>query len=127
MILFPLYYFVKNLAIDCVDRITFIIVRITKTKIIQHGLDYHHLLDLSEQFSYLRIQVLLTYLLKMASLLDVTKNQIQNRRIVEVNQAFNTYFNLKGNEIIKMQTASEKMYLTQISLHKEFVENLFDI
>ena len=63
----------------------------------------------------------------MASLLDVTNNQIQNRRIVEVNQAFNTYFNLKGNEIIKMQTASEKMYLTQISLHKEFVENLFDI
>ena len=44
-----------------------------------------------------------------------------------MNQAFNTYFNLKGNEIIKMQTASEKMYLTQISLHKEFVENLFDI
>ena len=44
-----------------------------------------------------------------------------------MNQAFNTYFNLKGNEIIKMQTASEKMYWTQISLHKEFVENLFDI
>ena len=44
-----------------------------------------------------------------------------------MNQAFNTYFNLKGNEIITMQTASEKMYLTQISLHEEFVENLFDI